>query len=41
VPLARRLERSDPLSAKKAGEHIEAVVRIVIDGLRVERPSQA
>jgi TetR/AcrR family transcriptional regulator len=34
VPLARRLERSDPLSAKKVGEHIEAVVRIVVDGLR-------
>lgn len=36
VPLARLIERSNPLSAKKVGEHIEAVVRIVIDGLRAE-----
>ena len=33
-PLARRHERSDPLSAENVREHIEAVVRIVIDGLR-------
>lgn len=34
-PLARRLDRSDPGSAKNLNEHIEAVTRIVIDGLRI------
>jgi AcrR family transcriptional regulator len=36
VPLARRLDRRDPTSPKNINEHIEAVTRIVIDGLRVE-----
>jgi AcrR family transcriptional regulator len=36
VPLARRLDRSDPTSAKAIREHIDAVTRIVVDGLRIE-----
>ena len=37
VPLARRLDRRDPTSPKNINEHIEAVTRIVIGGLRVDR----
>lgn len=36
VPLARRLDRPDPTSAKTVREHIEAVIRIIVDGLRVQ-----
>jgi AcrR family transcriptional regulator len=36
VPLARRLDRPDPTSAKTVREHIEAVTRIIVDGLRVK-----
>jgi TetR/AcrR family transcriptional regulator len=36
-PLARRLDRSDPTSTESVDEHIEAVTRIIIDGLRTER----
>jgi AcrR family transcriptional regulator len=35
VPLARRLDRPDPTSARTVKEHIEAVTRIIIEGLRV------
>lgn len=35
VPLARRLDRPDPTSARVVNEHIEAVTRIVVDGLRL------
>ena len=38
VPLARRLDPRDPSSPKNIAEHIEAVTRILADGLRVERP---
>jgi hypothetical protein len=38
VPLARRVERSDPLSAKNITEHIDVVTRIIVDGLRKEDP---
>jgi AcrR family transcriptional regulator len=37
VPLARRLDRSDPTSRKEVSEHIEAVTRIIVDGLRADR----
>jgi len=40
VPLARRHEQSDPLSAENVREHIEAVLRIVIDGLKVDTDVQ-
>ena len=36
VPLASRLDRPDPTSAKAIRDHIDAVTRIVIDGLRAE-----
>lgn len=36
VPLASRLDRPDPTSAKTVREHIEAVTRIIVDGLKVE-----
>lgn len=36
VPLARRLDRADPTSAKTVREHIEAVTRIIVDGLRAQ-----
>lgn len=36
VPLARRLDRPDPTSAKTVREHIEAVTRIIVDGLKVQ-----
>lgn len=36
VPLARRLDRPDPTSAKTVKEHIDAVTRIIIDGLRID-----
>jgi hypothetical protein len=36
VPLARRLDRSNPTSAKNLNEHIEAVTRIIMDGLRID-----
>lgn len=38
VPLAKRLDRPDPTSAKAVKEHIEAVTRIIIDGLRIDSP---
>jgi TetR/AcrR family transcriptional regulator len=38
VPLARRLDRADPTSPKYVDEHIEAVTRIIVDGIRTERP---
>jgi TetR/AcrR family transcriptional regulator len=37
VPLGRRVQASDPASAGSRDEHIEAVTRIIVDGLRVDR----
>lgn len=34
LPLARRLDRSDPTSRKNVDSHIEAVTRIITNGLR-------
>ncbi len=36
VPLARRLDRPDPTSARTISAHIEDVTRIIVDGLRGE-----
>jgi AcrR family transcriptional regulator len=36
-PLARRVDRADPLTAKNLDAHIEAVARIVTNGLRADR----
>lgn len=35
LPLARRVERGDPTTRKNLDTHIEAVTRIIINGLRV------
>ncbi|HEX3512169.1 MAG TPA: TetR/AcrR family transcriptional regulator [Solirubrobacteraceae bacterium] len=37
LPLARRLGASDPNSKKNVEEHIEAVTRILIEGIRLDR----
>jgi len=37
LPLARRVERSDPTSRKNLEAHIEAVTTIIVNGLRVGR----
>lgn len=36
LPLARRVDRSDPIAAKNFDVHIEAVTRIITNGLRVD-----
>lgn len=38
VPLARRLDRSDPLSPKNVEKHIDVVTRIIINGIRSDGP---
>ena len=37
VPLGRRVRTSDPTSPRSIDEHVEAVTRIIVDGLRVDR----
>jgi AcrR family transcriptional regulator len=37
LPLARRLDPSDPLSNRSVEEHVETVTRILIDGIRLDR----